>query len=58
LDQEAPEMIVQMTKKTVHLKFTDQPRSPEPPAIVGLDSVGKKGASGLQGIFDKLLDRD
>jgi outer membrane protein assembly factor BamB len=57
-DPAAREMVVQMTKKTIRLKFTDQPRPPEPPAIVGLDPAGQNGYSGLRGIFDKLMDGD
>ena len=55
LDEPAREMAVQMTKKTIHLKFTDQHRPPEPPAIVGGETGGKKGQSGLWGIGKKLL---
>ena len=58
LDESTHEMAVQMIKKTIHLKFTDRHRAPEPPAIVGRGSRGKKGSSGLQGILNKLLDGD
>jgi hypothetical protein len=56
LDESAHEMAVQMTKQTIHLKFTDRPRPPEPSAMVGGDNAEKKGSSGLYSIFGKLWD--
>jgi len=58
LDESAHEMVVEMIKKTIHLKFTNRSRPPEPPAIVGWEKAGKKGSTGLQGILDKLMDVD
>jgi hypothetical protein len=55
LDESAHEMAVEMTTRTIHLKFTDEHRPPEPPAIVGGKSAGKKRLSGLFGIGRKLL---
>jgi len=55
LDESAHEMAVEMTTRTIHLKFTDEHRPPEPPAIVGTKSAEKKRLSGLYGIGRKLL---
>jgi outer membrane protein assembly factor BamB len=58
VDEHSHEMAVEMTSRTVQLKFTDRHRPPEPPAVVGGESVGKSGSSGLYEITRKLLGGD
>ena len=58
VDERSPKMAVEMNSQTIQLSFTDRPRPPEPPAIVGGASVGKNGASGLYEITRKLFGGD
>lgn len=58
VDSVANELIVEMTSRTIRLKFTDEPRSPEPPAIVGVETTDKKESSGLYRIYKKLLGEE
>ncbi len=54
-DTEEHQVAIEMASRTVQLTFTDRPRPPEPPAIVGGEFAAKKGHSGLYGIGRKLL---
>ena len=49
------EVVVEMNTANVRLKFTDQPRAPEPPANQEVQRKADAGSKGLQKIGEKLL---
>jgi outer membrane protein assembly factor BamB len=51
------EVLVEMVNRLVRMKFTDAPRSPEPPATYEVSPGEQEGPKGLFGIFEKVLDR-
>lgn len=55
VDEKEAEMEVRMASRTVRVKFTDKPRSPEPPAVVDSTVTKDKESGGLLEIGKKLL---
>jgi len=49
------EVVIETSGQTVRLKFTDQKRAPEPPAMIDVETKDKKGQKGLLGIGKKLI---
>ena len=48
------EVTIEMTAKIIHLKFTDAPRPPLPPAMAEVEAGSPTGSKGIFGIIKKL----
>jgi len=56
VDSKPDEVVVEMPRRQVRLKFTDQPRPPEPPAMQEVLRSNGTGVKGLQKIGQKFLE--
>ncbi len=54
-DDDPDEAVVEMINRRIRLKFTDQPRPPEPPAMSQVQRNAGQGSKGLKKIGENLL---